>query len=289
MLPQVRRLPHAPGVYRFRDATGRALYLGRATDLRSRVASYWSVLKGRRHLRRMVPAITRVEALTCASVHEAAWLERNLLEHRKLRWNRVVGGQESPVYLLLDTSARRPGLRISYTEGFGPYLGGTRARLALSALQRIHPLEYARTALTGAERDMAARRGVGPADRERLTTALEAVLRRDPAAVRDASAQLVGLRDKAAMELNFEHAARLQDEILALDWLTSPQRVTTQGGGDHSVTGWSDGIQVAFEVHAGHLRTWRQRTTARAPQDPPPAEWAEFAQVNADLARFISD
>lgn len=289
MLPQVRRLPHAPGVYRFRDASGRALYLGRATDLRSRVASYWSVLTGRRHLRRMIPAITRVEALTCASVHEAGWLERNLLEHRKLRWNRVAGGQESPVYIVLDAGPRRPGLHLSYTGGFGPYLGGTRARLALSALHRIHPLGYAGSAPTGAERDMAARRGVTPGHRARLAAAVGDVLRRDPGAVRDAEARLVALRDRAADELRFEHAARLQDEIQALDWLTSPQRVTVPGGGDHQVTGWSDGIQVAFEVRDGRLRTWRQRAATRAPQGPPPIQWAEFAQVNADLARFISD
>lgn len=287
MLPQVRRLPHAPGVYRFRDATGRALYLGRATDLRSRVASYWS-LKDRRHLRRMIPAITRVEALTCASVHEATWLERNLLEHRMLRWNRAVGGQESPVFIVLDTNPRHPGLSLSYTEGFGPYLGWARAKLALSALHRIHPLAYARTAPTGAEKDMAERRGVSPADLPRLATAVEAVLRRDPVAVHDATGQLVHLRDQAGEALNFEHAGRLQDEIRALEWLTSPQRVTTPGGGDHTITGWSDGIQVTFEVHDGRLRTWRQRSTTRAPQQPPPAGWADFALENAQLAAFIS-
>src|SRR6185312_12891617 len=39
-LPEVARLPHEPGVYRFRDERGRALYVGRATDLRRRVRSY---------------------------------------------------------------------------------------------------------------------------------------------------------------------------------------------------------------------------------------------------------
>jgi excinuclease UvrABC nuclease subunit len=44
----VARLPSEPGVYRFRDAGGRVLYVGRATALRSRVGSYWSDLRGRR-------------------------------------------------------------------------------------------------------------------------------------------------------------------------------------------------------------------------------------------------
>src|SRR5215510_7357692 len=82
------QLPAEPGVYRFRDVRDRALYIGRTADLRRRVPSYWGGLRDRRHLRRMVPNIARVEALVCASEHEAAWLERNLLEHRKPRWNR---------------------------------------------------------------------------------------------------------------------------------------------------------------------------------------------------------
>jgi len=54
----IGQLPCAPGVYRFRDALGRVLYVGRATTLRSRVASYWSDLRmplvtaGMQHARR---------------------------------------------------------------------------------------------------------------------------------------------------------------------------------------------------------------------------------------------
>jgi hypothetical protein len=79
----VNRLPHDPGVYRFRDARGRVLYVGRAVDLRRRVASE----------------------------HEASWLERNLLRARRPRWNRSIG-EEVPVYVRLDTRPRSPGLAV---------------------------------------------------------------------------------------------------------------------------------------------------------------------------------
>ena len=69
--PQQRRkrhladaLPTLPGVYLFRDARGRVLYVGRTRHLRSRVGSYWGDLRDRRHLRRMVARVARVEALT---------------------------------------------------------------------------------------------------------------------------------------------------------------------------------------------------------------------------------
>src|SRR5262249_56977330 len=72
------RLPSTPGVYRFRDAGGRVLYLGRAVQLRRRVGSYWTDLGDRSHLAAMVARIARIEAVSCDSEHEAAWLERNL-------------------------------------------------------------------------------------------------------------------------------------------------------------------------------------------------------------------
>jgi hypothetical protein len=74
---QVDALPGGPGVYRFRDQSGRALYIGRSADLRRRVASYWGICGDRPRLRRMVARIERIEAAACDSEHEAAWLERN--------------------------------------------------------------------------------------------------------------------------------------------------------------------------------------------------------------------
>ena len=96
----------APGVYRFRDAPGRVLYIGRAGALRSRVASYWSDLGGRDHLGPMVARIARIEAISCDSAHEAAWLERNLLETSLPRWNRTPGGQERAVCIRMGSPQR---------------------------------------------------------------------------------------------------------------------------------------------------------------------------------------
>ncbi|UQU66952.1 hypothetical protein COUCH_12035 [Couchioplanes caeruleus] len=297
--PEIRRmiaaLPSSPGVYRFRDEGGRVLYLGRATGLRSRVASYWGGLGDRRHLARMVPRVARIEALTCDSVHEAAWLERNLLEESLPRWNRTRGGQEVPAYLVLDVRPATAGVRAVHEPGaatpgvsvFGPYLGGVRARAAVQALHRVHPLAYTRTGLTGAERDLAARRGVTPADREKLAAAVASVLHREAVAVASAQAFLTGVRDRAAEALGLELAARVQDELRALEWVTAPQRVTTRDAAALTVEGWSDGFLVSFTVRDGRLRTWTQRRTTR-PALPAPPGWAAFAVRNATLAATLA-
>jgi excinuclease ABC subunit C len=228
----VGRLPDGPGVYRFRDAHGRVLYVGRASVLRSRVASYWSDLRGRDHLAAMVARVARIEAVSCDSVHEAAWLERNLLEASLPRWNRTAGGQESAVYVRLDARPKAPGLSAVYRADpagqvryFGPYLGGLRVRQAIAALHRILPVSYTKARLAGAERDMARIRGVARDDRGELICSLNAILDREPDAVGRARDQLEEHRDRAAREQAYELAARIQREIAGLEWITCSQRV----------------------------------------------------------------
>ena len=291
---QAALLPPAPGVYRFRDATGRVLYLGRAAHLRSRVASYWGDLRDRAHLAPMVNRVARVEAVVCDSAHEAAWLERNLLQARKPRWNRTPdGGQESEVWIRLSDDARAPGVTVAYgpAEGdrnFGPFLGGRQARLAAAGLCRVLPLNYAGAGLTGMSREMARLRGADAADRPALARRAAAVLDRDPAAVAAVSARLVELRDAASASLAFELAAKLQQEIEALDWITAEQKVSRPGNADHDACGWSDGILVRFEIRSGRLTGWTLRAcgdaAARRHLAGTPREWTAFAKRNAELA-----
>ena len=296
---QAALLPAAPGVYRFRDAGGRVLYLGRATHLRNRVASYWGDLRDRAHLGRMVARVARIEAVACDSVHEAAWLERNLLRARKPPWNRAPdGGQESEVWIRLSDDARDPGLTIVYdnderARNFGPYLGGRQARLAATGLCRVLPLNYAGAGLTGMSREMARLRGADAADRPALARRAAAFLDRDPAAVAAVSARLIELREAASATLAFELAAKLQQEIEALDWISAEQKVTRPGQADQDACGWSDGVLVRFEIRAGRLVNWTGRacgaTAARRHLAATRSEWTEFTQRNAELAARLID
>jgi excinuclease ABC subunit C len=295
-------LPPAAGVYRFSDQRARVLYIGRAVNLRRRVASYWGGLGSRGHLAPMVARIARVQALVCDSEHEAAWLERNLLERERPRWNRSAGGQEVPVYIRLDLRPRSAGLEVVHDVGpspaarhFGPYLGGLRVRLAVSALHRVMPVAYAADGLRGWNRDMARALAINPSDRAALTEVLIAVLERDAEAVSWFRAELERRRDSAVAGLAFERAARLQEEIRAAGWVTSEQKVTQATAADFGVHGWATkgvgpggGVLVSLTVEAGRLRTWRQRPFGRSAAEPlvaaTPAAWVPFAQRNAELA-----
>ncbi len=295
----IGRLPDGPGVYRFRDDRGRVLYIGRATCLRSRVGSYWSDLHDRAHLVPMVARVARVEAVSCGSAHEAAWLERNLLERSLPRWNKTQGGQESAIYIRLDGGPAAAGLTAVYrpepddqVRYFGPYLGGLRVRQAIAALHRVLPLAYTRARLAGAEADMARTRGVAAHDRAQIAASLTTLLNREPAAITWVRGELQDLRDRAAAELSYEFAGQIQQEIAAVEWVTCPQRISTMDAVDRMVSGWSDGMLVQFKIIAGRVCSWSQRACDQAAAAPalaetPPA-WTGFMTHNAELAASLT-
>jgi excinuclease ABC subunit C len=258
------------------------------------------VASPRGHLAAMVAQIARVEAVPCASAHEAARLERNLLARRKPPWN-LSGGQESEVWIRLSSSARTPGVTVIRRPGrgdlaryFGPYLGGQKARDAVSGLSRVLPLGHATDQPAGTARELARARGASPPARAYLVRTATEVLDRDPAAVAALRAELVRRRDAAAGRLAFEFAGQVQAELEALDWITAEQKVTVAQPCDFDVYGWADGVLVRFEVRGGRLSRWSQHAcgapTARGHLAATPADpaWADFARRTAELAALLA-
>jgi excinuclease ABC subunit C len=172
---------------------------------------------------------------------------------------------------------------------FGPYLGGLKARQAVTALHRVLPLAYASGALTAAEKAMARVRGIGPADRQRLAEAVIAVLERQPPAVQRLRADLCTRRDEASAVDAFELAGKIQDELAAIDWITASQRVTTMTGADHEFSAWSGGVLIRFEVRGGRLCDWRQGPAAEPGAGTSGLRrWAPFAERNAAMAATLA-
>lgn len=297
----ISRLPEEPGVYRFRDAAGRTLYIGRAVRLRRRVRSYWGDLSDRPQLGRMVPRVARIEAVVCASAHEAGWLERNLLEESRPPWNRAIGGAEVGLMIVVDHQP--PRLRILHETGippddellFGPFLGGVKVRLLVAAMGRMFPLGYARDRLTGAERDLGRILGVTAGDREQMITSIVAVLGRDPRVVAEFLTGLKNRRDAASRLHSYELAGQLQAELEAATFLLGPQRVAVGPTGIRSdeleLCGWHDGILVQFRWRDGRVREWRARECGadqgRRRVAATPGQWRPFLDENARLAAAL--
>jgi excinuclease ABC subunit C len=88
----------------------------------------------------------------------------------------------------------------------------------------------------------------------------------------------------------YEAAARLQEEIEAVEWVVAPQRVTAPGEeGDQDVTAWGDDVLVRLRIRNGRLRAWEQETCSRpVPGTRPPDGWVPFLRRNAELAARLA-
>lgn len=113
-------IPPGPGVYLFRDATERVLYVGKATDLRARVRSYFSGRALRAPVERAVEAAARVETRPLGSEFEAALLELELIERLRPPANTRGANPDRACYLVLALDEPVPRLRVSARPGTPP-------------------------------------------------------------------------------------------------------------------------------------------------------------------------
>ena len=228
------KLPATPGVYLFVDARGRLLYIGRASSLRSRVRSYWSAGLDRPGLRRMVRRVRRVLAGSCVSEHEAALLERTLLERLDPPFNRT-SGVETVVGVRLSTTPPAISAVVELAprvgQVFGPYLGWAPTYAAAAALVRLFPVHFCRPAgeLDSVQRDLARIRGVSENDLADLSQRAAGVLDRNRSAVIDAVDRVRRDRERAAELRLYERASELQRQIDGLLWITQRQNFMRLG------------------------------------------------------------
>jgi DNA polymerase III subunit epsilon len=147
-------IPRAPGVYLFEDARGEVLYVGKSTDLRTRVRSYFTAAETRRRVREMVGIAERVRPIVCATGLEAEVRELRLIAEHKPRYNRRSKFPERALWVKLTTGEPFPRLsivrecRADEAVYLGPF-GSTRmAEEARAALHETVPLRQCTQRLT---------------------------------------------------------------------------------------------------------------------------------------------
>ncbi|MEV0200692.1 DEDD exonuclease domain-containing protein [Nonomuraea sp. NPDC050691] len=132
-------VPHSPGVYLFEDERGEVLYIGKSTNLRNRVRSYFTASETRPRIREMIGIAERVRHIVCATALEAEVRELRLIGGAKPRYNRRSRFPEKVVWLKL-TQEPFPRLSIvrelkddgaAYLGPFGSNRSADDARLAL--------------------------------------------------------------------------------------------------------------------------------------------------------------
>jgi excinuclease ABC subunit C len=276
--PKTGEIPTNPGVYRFRDPHGRVIYVGKAKNLRSRLNSYFANTAGllpKTHA--MVHAASSVEWTVVGSELESLQLEYTWIKEFKPRFNVVFRDDKTYPYLAVTMGEKYPrvqvmrGERKKGTRYFGPYTAGA-IRETMDTLLRVFPVRSCSAGVF--KRAQASGRPclLGYIDK----CAAPCVGRVSPEEHRGLAEDFCSFmggeakrfinkleKDMAAAvaELDYERAARLRDDIIALRKVFERNAVVLSEDTDADVFALHDdeleaSVQV-FHVRGGRVRGQR--------------------------------
>ncbi|MDP6389912.1 MAG: excinuclease ABC subunit UvrC [Alphaproteobacteria bacterium] len=240
---QLRTLPGSPGVYRMLDRRGDALYVGKAHNLKKRVATYAQASKLPVRLQRMVAETISLEVVTTHTEVEALLLEANLINRLRPRYNVLLRDDKSFPYILITGDhdfpqiAKHRGEQKREGHYFGPFATVGAVNRTITALQRAFLLRNcADTIFHGRQRPClqyqikrCSAPCVGRIGRDDYAALVD--LAHDFLAGRSRQVQeaLAGQMQAASDDLAFETAAAIRDRIRALTQVQAHQDINIRG------------------------------------------------------------
>jgi excinuclease ABC subunit C len=248
----LKKFPTAPGVYLMKGAQGEVLYVGKAKQLRNRLRGYFSATgDGRTHIRFLMNRVSDIETIITDTEKEALILENTLIKKYRPRYNINLRDDKTYVSLRIDLREDFPTFQVvrrvrkDGARYFGPYSSSSAVRETLKLIYRIfplrhHPLETCRRRNRPClyhqigQCSAPCHKLIDGPDYQRLVDGAIALLSGKEREVLDTLRQRM---KRVAEALDFEEAARLRDQIRAIEETTEQQNVVTAGGGDQDVVG----------------------------------------------------
>jgi excinuclease ABC subunit C len=264
-------VPPRPGVYVLKDRQQRVIYVGKAANLRSRIRTYLRGGDERSQVRFLVDRLADFETLVTANDKEALILENNLIKQYRPRYNIRLKDDKS--YVSVKVTTQDPWPRVLVTRRivkdgnryFGPFASASAVRDTLDTIRKVFPLRtcsdpvFRNRSRPCLEYDIKRCLGpcVLPVDRAVYEGHLrEVMLLLEGRSTEVAQSLRRRMLDAAGAE-RFEEAARLRDQIAAIEKTQERQQVVEHWGANQDVFGlYREGgcieVQVLF-VRSGKL------------------------------------
>jgi excinuclease ABC subunit C len=258
----LRSLDGSPGVYRMLDAQARVLYVGKARNLKNRVANYTRLQGHSARIARMISETASMMVLTTNTELEALLLEQNLIKQLRPRYNVLLRDDKSFPNIEVTGDHAFPQIRKHRGKKgrgtyFGPFASAGAVNRVLNQLQRVFLLRNCSDSdFEGRTRPClnyqikrCSAPCVGHISPEEYRAAVrdaEAFLRGETTAIQEKLAQEM---DAASRDMEFERAAALRDRIKAMTNVQSTQGVNPQGVPEADVVGLHmEGGQACIQV-----------------------------------------
>ncbi|TNM39613.1 excinuclease ABC subunit UvrC [Nocardioides albidus] len=277
--PKPGSIPTQPGVYRFRDRTGRVVYVGKAKNLRARLSSYFQDI-GNLHPRTatMVTTATSVEWTVVGTEVEALQLEYSWIKEYDPRFNVKYRDDKSYPWLAVTVSDEFPrvmvgrGAKRKGTRYFGPYSHAWAIRETVDILLRVFPMRSCTNGVFKRSSQIGRPCLLGYIDKC-SAPCVGNISPEDHRAIVDDFCEFMAGRTRPFMKrieqemyaaseaLDFEKAARLRDDLGAMNKALEKQAVVLGDGSDADVIALAeDPLEVAvqvFYVRGGRIRGQR--------------------------------
>lgn len=244
-------LPDKPGVYLMHDATGKVIYVGKAVVLKNRVRSYFRNLASHTpKVLAMVKKIAEIETIVTSSEVEALILECNLIKKYRPHYNIMLKDDKTYPYLKVTVQEDFPRLfmtRRQLRDGakyYGPYADVSSMHATVKLLRSMFPLRTCRKMNPDRpclnyhiKRCLAPCAGlVSKAEYAGMIKSVCMVL---DGKTSELEKELRGRMEAAAEEYAFEEAARLRDQLQAVERLNESQKAVTANATDMDIVGYS--------------------------------------------------
>ncbi|MCM6776728.1 excinuclease ABC subunit UvrC [Nocardia sp. CDC159] len=274
--PAPGTIPVEPGVYKFRDAHGRVIYVGKAKSLRSRLNSYFAdVASLHPRTRQMVTSAASVEWTVVTTEVEALQLEYNWIKEFDPRFN--VRYRDDKTYPMLAVSMNEDYPRVFVYRGarkkgvryFGPYAHAWAIRETVDLLLRVFPVRTCSNGVFKRHQQIGRPCLLGYIDKCSAPCIGRVSAEEHRRIAEDFCDFLSGKTDRmvrelkrqmqdAAADLDFETAARLRDDVQALERALEKQAVVLGTGTDADVIAFAtDELEAAVQIF--HVRDGRVR------------------------------
>ncbi len=248
---KIDALPNQPGVYLMKDRAGRIIYVGKAVNLRNRVRSYFTRADSRAFVQLLDRVLADIETVVVRNEKEALLLENELIKKHRPRFNVQLRDDKQYLCLRLDVSHRFPRLetvRRTKRDGaryFGPYSSASSIRETLRVVNKFFQLRTCTDHMLESRKRPCLLHQIGrcpapcvfpvpPEDYRRNVEAVTLFLEGRSGPLLD---QLRDRMKTSAKKLEFEDAARLRDQIIALERSLERQTVATTDAIDQDVFG----------------------------------------------------